>query len=130
MLCGRLLTDNRVPKTEKALLAGAIIYALVPLDIIPDFIPFIGQVDDIYLVAITLMRLLDHTDEAILREHWRGGGDVVQLVRSAADLAPRLLPKRVTAILQARLKLQPRGTAETLLAVANSQPILLEIGDE
>ena len=36
LLCGRLLTDARVPKTEKALVAGAIVYAIIPLDLIPD----------------------------------------------------------------------------------------------
>ncbi len=78
-LCGRLMTDARVPKTEKALFASAIIYAFAPLDFLPDFIPFIGQIDDAYLVALTLLRLINRTDENIVREHWRGGGDIVLL---------------------------------------------------
>src|SRR6478672_7049069 len=75
MLCGRLLTDKRVPAAEKALFAGAILYAIMPLDFIPDFLPFIGQVDDVYLIALTLMRLVTRTDETVVREHWSGGGD-------------------------------------------------------
>jgi uncharacterized membrane protein YkvA (DUF1232 family) len=58
-LCGRLMVDSRVAKTDKALFASAVFYALAPLDFIPDFLPFIGQVDDAYLVALTLLRLVN-----------------------------------------------------------------------
>jgi uncharacterized membrane protein YkvA (DUF1232 family) len=104
LLCARLLTDPRVPRTEKALVAGAIIYALIPLDLIPDMIPFVGQVDDAYLIAITLLRLTDRTDPSVLREHWNGGGDIVQLVESAAMLAGKLLPKRIRGVLTSRVE--------------------------
>lgn len=76
-LCGRLMTDRRVPRAEKALFAGAIIYAVMPLDFIPDMIPFVGQIDDAYLIALTLLRLLSRTDAEVVRQHWRGCGDVV-----------------------------------------------------
>src|SRR4030095_2157811 len=82
LLCGRLMTDARVPTTEKALVAGAIVYAIIPLDLIPDMIPFVGQIDDSYLIAVTLLRLVDRTDARVVREHWMGGGDVVQLIES------------------------------------------------
>ena len=42
LLCARLLTDSRVPTTERALVAGAIVYAIIPFDLIPDMIPFVG----------------------------------------------------------------------------------------
>ena len=51
-LLGKLLTDSRVPKTEKFLVVGAIAYVIMPLDFIPDMIPFAGQVDDVYLGRI------------------------------------------------------------------------------
>src|SRR5215211_3954060 len=86
-LCGRLLTDGRVPVTEKALFAGAIIYAIMPLDLIPDLLPFVGQIDDAYLISLTLLRLIEQTDARIVREHWKGGGDVVQLAEAIAGLA-------------------------------------------
>src|SRR6266446_1915371 len=87
LLCARLLTDPRVPRTEKALVAGAIIYAIIPFDLIPDMIPFVGQLDDAYLIAMTLLRLMERTDPKVVREHWSGGGDVVELVGAAAMLA-------------------------------------------
>ena len=108
-LLGRLLKDNRVPITEKALFAAAVVYVIMPLDFIPDVFPFIGQVDDIYLVALTLLRLLNRTDEAVVRENWSGGGDIVSLANSIAGIAPMLLPKRVTRVLSSKVELAPAG---------------------
>ncbi len=86
LLCARLMTDSRVPATEKALVAGAVIYAIIPLDLIPDMIPFVGQIDDAYLIAATLLRLVDRTDARVVREHWKGGGDVVELIEAMAQM--------------------------------------------
>lgn len=107
-LCGRLITDRRVPRTEKALLAGAIVYAIVPFDFIPDFLPFVGQIDDVYLISLTLLRLISLTDDAIVREHWRGGGDIAQLAASIASIAPLMLPQRVRRVLTSRVEVAPQ----------------------
>src|SRR5574338_684163 len=69
-LLGRLLKDARVPTAEKALFLAAIVYVVSPLDFIPDVFPFIGQVDDIYVVVLTLLRLINRTDASVVREHW------------------------------------------------------------
>ena len=111
LLCSRLLTDPRVPRTEKALVAGAIIYAIIPFDLIPDMIPFVGQLDDAYLISLTLLRLVDRTDPNVLREHWNGGGDIVQLAESMVTLGAKLLPRRIRRILTARVEL-PKQTEE------------------
>ncbi len=50
LLCGRLMVDGRVPAKERLLVAGAIVYAVIPLDFIPDMFPFVGQIDDSYLI--------------------------------------------------------------------------------
>src|ERR1043166_3752273 len=98
-LCLKLMVDKRVPRTERALFAAAVIYAVVPFDFIPDMIPFVGQVDDLFLIALTVLRLIDHTDDNVVREHWRGGGDIVALAQSAATLAPFAIPQRVARVL-------------------------------
>src|SRR5437660_11658224 len=103
LLCGRLMIDPRVPGTEKALLAGAIVYAIIPFDLIPDMIPFVGQIDDAYLIAVTLLRLMDRTDPKILREHWAGVGDVVELIGAAAMRAGKFLPKPIRRVLTSRV---------------------------
>ncbi len=107
LLCARLLTDSRVPGTERALVAGAIVYAIVPFDLIPDMIPFVGQIDDAYLIALTLLRLMERTDPRIVREHWSGGGDVVELVGAAAMLAGKFLPKPIRRVLTSRVEVAP-----------------------
>jgi uncharacterized membrane protein YkvA (DUF1232 family) len=129
-LCGRLLIDGRVPLAEKALFAGAVIYALMPLDFIPDMLPFIGQVDDAYLISLTLLRLIGRTDESVVREHWRGGGDVVQLAEAIAGLAPKLLPKRIRRVLSARVETVPRDFEGALNAARNSKALVRELPEE
>jgi uncharacterized membrane protein YkvA (DUF1232 family) len=130
-LCGRLITDARVPRTEKLLFAGAIIYAVAPLDLIPDMIPFVGQVDDLYLIALTLLRLINRTDERVVREHWRGGGDIIQLADAVADIAPRLLPHRVNRVLTSRVKAGPgKLTLNSFRSKEVNAPLLVEAGEE
>lgn len=130
-LCGRLMTDPRVPRVEKALFAGAIVYAVMPLDFIPDMLPFVGQIDDAYLIALTLLRLLNRTDEGVVREHWRGGGDVVQLAASVASIAPMLLPQRVRRVLSSRVEVAPPEKRGALAKAGKRQkPMLIELPDE
>ena len=125
-LCFRLLKDARVPLAEKALFAAAIVYFISPLDFIPDVLPFVGQIDDLYLIALTLVRLVSRTDERVLRELWRGGGDVVQLVDTVIALAPRFLPKRVNRVLTSKVEMAKAG--EIIDAVQKrDRPIIREI---
>lgn len=126
VLLGRMLKDVRVPTAEKALFLAAIVYVISPLDFIPDVFPFIGQVDDIYVVALTLLRLINRTDAGIVREHWSGGGDIVSLADSIASIAPSLLPKRISRILSSKVELAPAG--KILRGVTNrDQALVVEI---
>ena len=123
LLSARLMVDPRVPAKERMLVAGAIVYALVPFDFIPDMIPFVGQVDDAYLIALTLLRLMSVTEPRVVREHWRGGGDVVELVGATALLAGKLLPKRIRRVLTSHVEAPktPRGQSESM-----TTPLLVE----
>ena len=116
LLCAKLMTDGRVPAKERLLVAGAIVYAFVPLDLIPDMLPFVGQVDDVYLIALTLLRLMTVTDPRVVREHWRGGGDVVELIGATALLAARLLPAKIRRVLTSRVEAPkvPSGKESTI----------------
>ena len=110
-LLAKLMGDNRVALAEKALFAASIVYVIVPLDLIPDIFPFIGQVDDIYLVSLALLRLLNRTDANVVRENWDGGGDIVKLADSIAGIAPKLLPKRISRVLTSKVELTTTGEA-------------------
>ena len=107
-LLGRLFRDSRVPTTEKALLVGTIIYVISPIDLIPDFIPFIGEIDDLYLVSVVLLRLLARTDDNVLREHWDGRGDLSAIVDKIVRAAQYVLPKRVQRILLGKVEIAPQ----------------------
>lgn len=124
-LLGRLLKDARVSTAEKALFLAAIVYVISPIDLIPDIFPFIGQIDDLYMVALTLLRLVNRTDEKVVRELWPGGGDIVALSDSIAKIAPMLLPTRVHRVLSARVELAPAG--KLIRGIGNNQPLVVEV---
>ena len=127
LLCTRLMVDQRVPAKERLLVAGAIVYALMPLDFIPDMLPFVGQVDDAYLVALTLLRLMTVADPRVVREHWRGGGDVVELVGATALIAARLLPKKIRRVLTAKVEAPDvaAGKGDTKMPLLVEKPVSL-----
>lgn len=122
----RLMVDSRVPRTERGLFAAAVIYAIIPFDFLPDMIPFLGQVDDLFLIALTMLRLIDHSDDQVVREHWRGGGDVVRLAESVATIAPILMPRRIARVLVAKVKPTAEGTG-LLVSASKLEPLLVEV---
>jgi uncharacterized membrane protein YkvA (DUF1232 family) len=123
LLSARLMVDPRVPAKERLLVAGAIAYAVIPFDFIPDMLPFVGQVDDAYLIALTLLRLMSVTEPRVVREHWRGGGDVVELIGATALIAGRLLPRRIRRVLTSRVE-SPKVSNKQSNSLA--VPILIE----
>ena len=106
-----LLRDPRVSSADKAILAGTIIYVIAPIDVIPDFIPFIGQIDDSYLVAIALMRLLNRASRTVVLDHWKGGYDIKELVTSISRVSEFFLPKRLKKVLEGRIEATSRLSA-------------------
>jgi uncharacterized membrane protein YkvA (DUF1232 family) len=107
-----LLRDERVSQADKAILAGIIMYVIVPLDIIPDFIPFIGQVDDSYLLAISILRLFNRAERRVVMDHWKGQRDIKELVESIARIAEFFLPNPVKNVLRGRI--EPKGRLSVL----------------
>jgi uncharacterized membrane protein YkvA (DUF1232 family) len=92
-----LLTDPRVAVLDKVLVAGAIAYIVAPIDLIPDFIPFLGEVDDVYLLVLSLRRLMENAGRAVMLSHWTG--DPAELrefnLRKVLMAAAFFLPRRV-----------------------------------
>jgi len=106
----RLVRDPRVSRADKVILGGTILYVIAPLDFIPDMIPFIGQVDDTYLVAISLIRLLTRTDASIVDTHWDGQIDIKRLLDSIIEVASAFLPKAVRFALTSKIDVnEPRS---------------------
>ncbi len=96
-LLGGLITDPRVALTDKLLVAGAIAYIVMPIDLIPDFIPFFGEIDDLYILVLALQRLIANAGRPVLLAHWAGDvRDLADLnLRGALTAAAFFLPKRL-----------------------------------
>src|SRR5438128_2695067 len=69
-LLGGLVTDSRVSMMDKMLVMGAIAYIVMPIDVIPDFIPFFGEVDDVYILVLALQRMVANAGRNVLLAHW------------------------------------------------------------
>ena len=72
VLFKRLLGDPAVPRRRKVLLALMVAYLAMPIDLIPDFIPVAGQLDDAILVGLVLRGLVRGGGPALVRRHWPG----------------------------------------------------------
>jgi uncharacterized membrane protein YkvA (DUF1232 family) len=96
-LLGGLISDPRVALVDKLLVAGAMAYIVMPIDFIPDFIPFFGEIDDLYLLVLALQRLVANAGRVVLLDHWVGNpGDLADLnLRGALAAAAFFLPKRL-----------------------------------
>jgi len=103
-LLGGLLTDRRVSNTDKLLVAGAIGYVLLPMDLIPDSIPFLGEIDDLFLLVLALQRLIANAGRAVIEDHWMGDPgslrtlDLERVLVAAAFFLPRRVRRRLRAI--------------------------------
>jgi uncharacterized membrane protein YkvA (DUF1232 family) len=71
-LLWHVVRDSRVPKLIRGGLVGIAAYLALPFDIIPDWIPIAGQVDDVVVLTVGVRTLLRRVPEEVLREHWRG----------------------------------------------------------
>jgi uncharacterized membrane protein YkvA (DUF1232 family) len=72
VLVGPLVRDPRVSRARKLLLFGLVGYLALPFDLVPDFIPVAGQLDDAIVVALVLRTLLRSGGEPVVRELWPG----------------------------------------------------------
>jgi uncharacterized membrane protein YkvA (DUF1232 family) len=72
VLFRRLLGDQRVPRRRKLLVGALIGYLALPFDLVPDFIPIAGYLDDAVLVAFVLRHVLRGSGPELIEEHWPG----------------------------------------------------------
>lgn len=93
ILLWRLANDPRVASSHKVLLGSGLAYYLFPLDVIPDFLG-IGFIDDLIFGVYIINRLLQDVDDSIVREHWSGEGDVLDMVKRVLGMADPFLSKR------------------------------------
>lgn len=102
-LFGRLATDPRVSKVDKAIVAAVLVYLVSPVDLVPDWVvPVVGQIEDVYLLALALSRLVNNAGVEVLMDHWDGEMSSLEAALAALDRAGGVLPGPVQAILGKR----------------------------
>jgi uncharacterized membrane protein YkvA (DUF1232 family) len=79
VLFTRLFRDERLPRRQKVLVAALIPYLVSPIDLIPDFIPIAGQLDDAVLVALVLRRIV-RRNPRLVHELWPGPSSSLTLI--------------------------------------------------
>lgn len=84
VLARGLLGDASVPVRCKIALVGLIAYLASPIDVVPDFLPVVGVLDDAILVVFTLRWILRTAGPERVSRHWRGGRRGLELVLRAA----------------------------------------------
>jgi uncharacterized membrane protein YkvA (DUF1232 family) len=67
-----LARDSRVPRGSKVLLVFGALWFASPIDLIPEFIPVLGPLDDAVVAALILRHLLRRAGADVVAEHWRG----------------------------------------------------------
>ena len=87
-----LARDPRVPARSKALLFMVAGYVASPVDVLPDMIPGIGQLDDVVLIAFVLDRIINRVPPEVVAEHWTGDRDVLEIVRQILDISTTFVP--------------------------------------
>ena len=89
----RLLRDPRLPRRRKLLIGFATLYALSPVDLIPEALfPVLGQVDDVLIVVFAIDHLLAGAPDEVLREYWDGDPEALELVAAMVSWISDFIP--------------------------------------
>lgn len=105
ILVCRIAVDKRVPAHIKLKLAGIIAYVMMPLDLIPDFIPIMGSIDDLVLIVLGLNMILNDIDQQILEDNWSGEGEVLHWMQRITAEAENFLDRNILQKIKNFLKL-------------------------
>lgn len=98
----RLLRDKRVPRNRRLAMTLVGAYVASPIDIIPDFVPVLGSVDDLLVLAFAVDYLLKASPPEVVEEWWDGSEDGLELVRGIAAWGVEILPDRLRRLVGQR----------------------------
>jgi uncharacterized membrane protein YkvA (DUF1232 family) len=96
-MVSRLVNDPVLPRPAKIAIAAAVVYLVSPVDLLPDFIPFVGYVDDVMLAAIVVDGILTHVDRGVLLRYWPGSPESLERLARGAGVLARWVPRRIRA---------------------------------
>lgn len=94
-----VVSDERIPDRDKKVLSALLVLIVSPLDFIPDWIPFFGQLDDLMLIAIVLDYFFEVLDQEVLLSHWpwdmKAYTRLRKFARAFSWMAPKFIKKQV-----------------------------------
>jgi uncharacterized membrane protein YkvA (DUF1232 family) len=82
-----LLGDERMPRSSKALLAVAAVWLSSPIDLIPEFLPGVGALDDAVIAGLVLRHLVKRAGPEVVKDHWQGDPRTIGLLLRAARVS-------------------------------------------
>lgn len=92
LLLVRLLRDPRVSRLDRALLGFSLVYLFLPSDLLPDWVPGVGHLDDLLVVTLALYRLFHRVDADVVLEHWDGDIDPLLVLEDLLERAVGAAP--------------------------------------
>ncbi|MBC8085651.1 MAG: DUF1232 domain-containing protein [Phycisphaerae bacterium] len=96
-----LISDSRVSRFDRFFVIAAAAYIVSPIDFIPDIIPFLGEVDDVFLLMFALQRLVNNAGRSVVLKHWRGDPDEIhhlnfaRIISAAGFFLPSQIKRRL-----------------------------------
>ncbi|HEX2149861.1 MAG TPA: DUF1232 domain-containing protein [Actinomycetota bacterium] len=90
-----LAKDPRVPRRNKLIFAGVAAYVVMPVDLIPDWLPGIGRLDDIIMFCVAIDSMLNHVPKAVLDDYWEGDQAMLDTIRSVVSTAVEFVPPQL-----------------------------------
>jgi uncharacterized membrane protein YkvA (DUF1232 family) len=84
-----LLVDPRVPRGSKVLLWLGVVWIASPIDLLPEFLPVVGPLDDAVVAALVLRHLVRTAGEDVVRDHWRGDERTLERILRVASIGRR-----------------------------------------
>ena len=91
LLC-KLSVDSEIPSIKKIKLVAGIAYFISPIDLLPEaFLGPIGYLDDISVAAYILNDVINEVDPQLVRKHWAGEQDILDLIKTILANADRMI---------------------------------------
>ena len=92
---GGLALDPVLPKAAKIALGAAVLYLVSPVDLIPDFVPVLGYLDDVFVAAILIDGMLNFVDRGLVLKYWPGSPESLERIARSARVLAVWVPRRL-----------------------------------
>jgi uncharacterized membrane protein YkvA (DUF1232 family) len=94
-----LAKDPRVPRRNKLIFAGVLAYLVMPVDLVPDWLPGIGKLDDLIMLCLAIDSMLNHIPETVTDDYWKGDRTTLNSIRRTVATATDFLPPQLARTL-------------------------------